>query len=123
MSRILLIEDNEKNARLEAKILQRHGHTVFIAQDGETGFTTAVEVLPEIILLDLGLPDVEGQTLASLFRQQPALAQTPIVAVTAWPEDTAKEMARAYGCDGFISKPIDIMTFNQDVLEFCAKKA
>ena len=118
MSRILLIEDNPSSARLATKILRRTGHTVYLAENGEDGFKMALEVVPDIILVDLGLPDVEGQTLVALFRQQASLAKQPIVAVTAWPPDSAAQMAKAYGCDGVITKPIEISKFADQVFSF-----
>ena len=118
MCRILLIEDNPSNSRLAIKILRRDGYDVYLAEDGEDGFKMALEIVPDIILADLGLPDVEGQTLVALLRQQPSLANKPIVAVTAWPQDSASKMAKAYGCDGVITKPIEIKTFAQEVYRF-----
>lgn len=91
-------------------------------EEGEAGFKTAVEELPDIILVDLGLPDIDGQTLVALLKRVPELSQIPVIAVTAWPEDTAREMAIAYGCDGFISKPINTRTFPDQVAGFMTKK-
>jgi two-component system, cell cycle response regulator DivK len=107
VSRIVLIEDNYQNARLAAKVLQRAGHEVLVAETGEEGLTTAFAENPDLILIDFGLPDIDGQTVVALLRQQAHLNATPIIAFTAWPEATAYEMMRAYGCDGVISKPID----------------
>lgn len=118
MSRILLIEDNPSSARLAVKILRRNGHDVYLAENGEDGFNMALEIVPDIILADLGLPDVDGQTLVALLRQQPSLADKPIVAVTAWPPDSARQIAKAYGCDGVITKPIELSTFAELVYSF-----
>jgi CheY-like chemotaxis protein len=71
----------------------------------------ALDQTPDLILLDLGLPDVEGQTLAAMLKSLPDLERVPLVAVTAWPPDTALPMAQAYGCDGCISKPISPREF------------
>jgi two-component system cell cycle response regulator DivK len=122
MSRILLIEDNLSSARLAMKILRRGGHDVYLAENGEDGFTMALEIVPDIILVDLGLPDVDGQTLVALLRQQPLLVDKPIVAVTAWPPDSATQMAKAYGCDGVITKPIESRTFADKVFSFLDKE-
>jgi two-component system, cell cycle response regulator DivK len=106
MSTILVIEDNASNARLVKKVLERQGHTVIVAPDGEQGLMKTIEAKPDLVLVDMGLPDIDGQTVIGLIRQQPDLNATRLIAFTAWPPDTAKEMAGAYGCDGVISKPI-----------------
>jgi CheY-like chemotaxis protein len=115
MSRIVMIEDNPDSARLAKKLLNHAGHEVVVAGDGETGLTAVLEHFPELILIDLGLPDIDGQTVIAMLRQLPDLQQAKIVAFTAWPEEQAAEMARAYGCDGVITKPIDAHRFPAQV--------
>lgn len=100
------------------RVLEARKHQVIHVSDGESGLKTAVEELPNLILIDLGLPDIDGQTLVALIKRVPELQDVPMVAVTAWPEDTAREMALAYGCDGFISKPINVRTFPDQIAEF-----
>jgi CheY-like chemotaxis protein len=73
--------------------------------------TTVFSQLPDLVLIDLGLPDIDGQTVIALIRQQPSLQHVALIAFTAWPEDTAHNMAKAYGCDGVITKPIDTRAF------------
>jgi CheY-like chemotaxis protein len=118
MTRIVVIEDNQQNARMAEKLLKHAGHEVVLAEDGETGLETVLEILPDLVLIDLGLPDVDGQTVVAMMRQQESLARTPIIAFTAWPEATAAEMAKAYGCDGVINKPIDTRKFATQVESF-----
>ena len=118
MKTILLIEDNVDNARIAMRALKPHGYRLLHASDGESGLLMAVEEKPDLILLDLGLPDVEGQTLAALIRGSPEIGRVPLVAVTAWPPDTAAQMARAYGCDGYISKPISPRQFPAQVAAY-----
>jgi CheY-like chemotaxis protein len=118
MTRIVVIEDNQQNARMAEKLLKHAGHEVVLAEDGETGLETVLEILPDLVLIDLGLPDVDGQTVVAMMRQQESLAHTPIIAFTAWPEATAAEMAKAYGCDGVINKPIDTRKFAAQVESF-----
>jgi CheY-like chemotaxis protein len=118
MAHILIIEDNYESQRLAVRLLVRSGHNVVIAQDGEMGLTTAFGDRPDLILIDMGLPDLDGQTVVALLRQEPGLSCVPLVAFTAWPESTAHEMARAYGCDGVISKPIDTRQFAAQVEHF-----
>jgi two-component system, cell cycle response regulator DivK len=76
-----------------------------------------MEEIPDLILVDLGLPDIDGQTLVALIKRAPELKNIPVVAVTAWPEDTARAMAEAYGCSGFISKPINVRTFPDQIAQ------
>ena len=118
MTQIVVIEDNPQNARMAEKLLKHAGHEVTLAEDGESGLTAVLEIMPDLVLIDLGLPDVDGQTVVAMMRQQPNLDQMPIIAFTAWPEETAAEMARAYGCDGVINKPIDTRQFAGQVEAF-----
>jgi two-component system, cell cycle response regulator DivK len=118
MTRIVVIEDNQQNARMAEKLLKQAGYEITLAEDGESGLIAVMEIMPDLVLIDLGLPDVDGQTIVAMMRQQPELAQTPIIAFTAWPEETATAMARAYGCDGVINKPIDTRLFAKQVESF-----
>jgi CheY-like chemotaxis protein len=118
MALIVIIEDNAQNARLAAKLLRVRGHKVLVAEDGEIGLTTVFENLPDLVLIDLGLPDIDGQTVVALLRQQADLKMTPLIAFTAWPSDTAFSMAKAYGCDGVITKPINTRTFADQVQKY-----
>ncbi len=113
-----MIEDNPQNALLIRRILEARKHEVIHAEDGETGLQHAIEEHPDLILVDLGLPDVDGQTLVAMIKRMPELQNTPMVAVTAWPEDTAREMAEAYGCDGYISKPINARAFPDQIAKY-----
>ena len=107
---ILLVEDLDDNATLVRKVLAAQGYEVFWANTGEKGLEMANDTdnLPGLILLDLGLPDIDGQTQVRYFREIPHLNDVPIIVVTAWPEETAKLMVSAYGCDAYIGKPVDI---------------
>ncbi|MDQ7024397.1 MAG: response regulator [Anaerolineae bacterium] len=115
MSLIVVIEDHVQNARMVEKLLTRAGHKVLVANDGETGLTMIFENQPDIALVDLGLPDIDGQTVVALVRQQPNLHDMPLVVFTAWPIETAYEMIEKYGCNGIISKPIDPALFAKQV--------
>jgi DNA-binding response OmpR family regulator len=106
MTKILLVEDIPDNAELVRKALSNRGYEIIHALDAESGLELALTHIPDLILLDLGLPDYDGQTLAGWLRAESVLDTTPIVAVTAWPEETAKTMVESYGFDGYICKPI-----------------
>lgn len=115
MARIILIEDNPLNARLVERLLMRAGHEVETLEDGENGYAHILQNPPDIVLLDLGLPDIDGQTIAGMIRQHPDLSQLRVIAFTAWPEAMAAEIAEAYGCNGVINKPIDTRRFAAQV--------
>jgi two-component system cell cycle response regulator DivK len=106
MAKILMIEDIPDNAELTRKILLSAGYEVIHALEAEKGLELALAEQPDLILLDLGLPDYDGQTLAGWLLAEPKTANIPIVAFTAWPEETARQMVESYGCAGYINKPI-----------------
>jgi CheY-like chemotaxis protein len=115
MPHILLIEDIADNATLVQRVLSSQGYQVTWAANAEEGLAKAEEGAPEMILLDLGLPDIDGQTLVGYLRDMPGLRTVPIIAVSAWPEESARSMVTAYGCNGYISKPIDVRAFIETI--------
>ncbi len=116
MANILIIEDNEQNLYLETFILEKHGHAVTAARDGEQGIKLAEETRPALILLDIQLPVMDGYAVAAELRRNPALAHTPIVAVTSYAMAGDRERILAAGCNGYIEKPINTDTFLAEVL-------
>ncbi|MCS7010760.1 MAG: response regulator [Anaerolineales bacterium] len=106
MKTILVIEDMSDTVELVQKALTAHGYRVLHAADAETGFRLALEHHPDLILLDLGLPDYDGQTLAAWLKTEPSLKAIPILVFTAWPQETARQMVQSYSCNGYIPKPI-----------------
>jgi two-component system cell cycle response regulator DivK len=118
MANILVVEDIADNAELARRVLTANGHNVLVATDASTGLDMAIAYKPDAIVLDLGLPDADGQTLIGWLRRVPALAKTPIIACSAWPEETARKLVAAYKCDGFIPKPIKVATFATQVSQY-----
>ncbi len=118
MSLIVVIEDQLETARLAEKLLRRSGHDVVVAEDGEIGMAVVLSAKPDLVLVDLGLPDIDGQTIVALLKQEIEQTKVPLIAFTAYPEDTAHTMAKAYGCDGVITKPINTRTFASQVNAF-----
>jgi two-component system, cell cycle response regulator DivK len=108
---ILLIEDNEQNRYLTTFLLQAHGYTVISASDGAQGIELAARLLPRLILLDIQLPIMDGYAVARALRGNPALAHTPIVAVTSYAMTGDREKTIEAGCNGYIEKPINPETF------------
>jgi two-component system cell cycle response regulator DivK len=118
MKTILLIEDILENRLLIERILEASDYLILHAPDGETGIQSAIANKPDLILIDMGLPDIDGQTVVTMLKQLPIIRNTPMVAVTAWPAEKALETAERYGLEGCILKPIDIRTFPQQIAEF-----
>jgi two-component system cell cycle response regulator DivK len=107
MVKILYIEDNEDNIYVVSRRLQRKGYEVLIARDGAEGLVLAKNRAPALILVDLGLPVIDGWEVTRQLRAAPETAAVPIIALSAhaMPED--RERAFAAGCDDFIAKPVD----------------
>ncbi len=122
MTQILIIEDILDNAELMQRMLHSGGYQTLHAPDAETGLQMAQTHHPDLILLDLGLPDYDGQTLAGWLLADPQTAPIPLVACTAWPLETARQMAESYGCAGYISKPItNLKQFLAQIASFLPK--
>lgn len=109
--RILLIEDNEQNRYLATFLLERHGYRVETAADGRAGVAAATSAPPDLILLDIQLPGMDGHAVARTLRGVAALARVPIIAVTSYAMVGDREKVLAAGCDGYIEKPIDPDSF------------
>ncbi|MCL4871000.1 MAG: response regulator [Anaerolineae bacterium] len=122
MTTILQIEDNLANRVLVDRVLAPHGYQIIQADTGEGGIELAIDHKPDLILIDIGLPDYDGHTVLSLLQQIPDLDHTSFVAITAWPADMAREMCERYGYDGCITKPIDVKTFPTLIGEFLQLK-
>lgn len=121
--RILLIEDNENNRYLVTFLLQAHGWEVVHAGDGPQGLALAAQVRPALILLDIQLPGMDGYAVARALKADPALAPTPVLAVTSYAMAHDRAQALAAGCDGYLEKPIDPETFVASVERHLAADA
>ena len=122
MTTILQIEDNLANRVLIERVLAPHGYELIQADTGEGGIQLAIKRRPDLILIDIGLPDFDGHTVLSLLQQISDLAHVPFVAITAWPADKAREICDRYGYDGCITKPIDVKTFPALIHDFLQLK-
>lgn len=114
-AKILVIEDNEQNLYLTTFILEKHGHQVMQAREGREGARLAAQVEPDLILLDIQLPEMDGYQVAHALRSNPALNDVPIVAVTSYAMVGDRERILAAGCTGYIEKPINPDTFVSQV--------
>jgi two-component system cell cycle response regulator DivK len=108
MARILIVEDNPANMRLACLILQNVGHTLLCAVDAEAGLTLARAEKPDLILMDIQLPGMDGLTATALLKKDPATAAIPVIALTAMAQMGDHEKANAAGCEGYIAKPLNI---------------
>ncbi|MCM0080547.1 response regulator [Geomonas sp. Red32] len=113
--KILYIEDNEQNLYLVKFILEKHGYQVLSATDGPQGIDLAVKSAPDLILLDIQLPRMDGYAVARILRSNAALARVPIVAVTSYAMAGDREKALGAGCSGYIEKPINPDTFMKQI--------
>lgn len=104
---ILVIEDQEQNLYLMKYILEAHGYKVVLARDGEQGLTAARAEFPDLILLDIQLPTINGYDVAQRLKSDPDLSSIPIVAVTSYAMPGDRERVMSVGCSGCIEKPID----------------
>lgn len=112
---ILMIEDNEQNRYLAAFLLEARGYNVLSAADGRTGIEMARSINPDLVLLDIQLPTMDGYAVADALRKIEGLKHTPIIAVTSYAMVGDREKALAAGCTGYIEKPIDPETFVTEV--------
>src|SRR5262245_12170785 len=117
MAKILIIEDNEQNLYLETFILQNHGHEIIQARNGEAGIALAVETVPDLILLDIQLPGMDGYTVAEELRRHPTIATIPIIAVTSYAMAGDRERILEAGCTDYMEKPINPDTFHAEIAQ------
>ena len=105
---ILYIEDNPENRLLVKRVLEVEGFTVVEAESGIAGLKQAETLKPDLILMDINLPGIDGYELTQRLKQMPHLARVPVVAMTANVMKGDREKTLAAGCDGYIQKPIDV---------------
>jgi len=112
---ILLIEDNEQNLYLATFLLEQNGYTVVPARSGSEGIDLAGRIQPALIILDIQLPQMDGYAVARELRQNLALKDVSIVAVTSYAMVGDRERALEAGCTGYIEKPINPDTFRSQI--------
>lgn len=114
-TKVLYIEDDLGSQQLIRRVLESHGYEVLIAGEGLQGVTLARENLPHLILMDMHLPGLNGREITTRLRSIPYFAETPIVALTANTSPGSREQALAAGCDGFMTKPINVVSFPKEL--------
>jgi CheY-like chemotaxis protein len=108
MARILLVEDNEMNRDMLSRRLIRRGHDVTIAFDGPAGIAAATSDRPDLILMDISLPGMDGWEATKVLRSQAETASVPIIALTAHAMETDRQRSLEVGCNDFDTKPVDL---------------
>lgn len=111
MCKILIVEDNEMNMRLFADLLKTKNYKVIECSEGKKALAVAKKEKPNLILMDIQMPEVDGLTATKMIRETPSISKTKIIAVTAFAMGGDAERILKGGCDDYISKPISIPTF------------
>jgi two-component system, cell cycle response regulator DivK len=108
---ILIVEDNAKNMKLLRDLLRHHGHTTLEAETGEAGVALALRERPDLVLMDIQLPDIDGATVLARIRADASLDAMPVLAVSASVMPDEQQRVVRSGFDGFIAKPISLKPF------------
>ena len=108
MPKILLVEDNEMNRDMLSRRLEKRGYTLAIAVDGGAGLAAARSELPDLILMDMSLPVIDGWEATRQLKADPATAAIPVIALTAHAMDSDRQKALEAGCDDFDTKPVEL---------------
>ena len=118
MARILVVEDQEDNRQILRDLLASVGYDMMEAHDGEQALTAVAEHRPDLILMDIQLPEISGLEITKILKADDDLKSIPVVAVTAFAMKGDEQKIRAGGCDGYIAKPISVASFLQTVSRF-----
>ena len=122
MPKILLIEDNEQNRDALARRLQRRGYDVIMAVDGQQGIAMAQSEIPDLILMDLNLPDVDGWEATQIIKKTPKTQAIPIMAMTAHAIAGDQERALQAGCDDYHAKPVEFTRLLEQIEALLKKR-
>jgi two-component system cell cycle response regulator DivK len=121
MKRVLYIEDEPNNRMLVRRVLMVEGIDVTEAENAHDGIQKALANPPDLILMDISMPEMDGLTATAEIRSRPQIAHIPIIALTANVMEGDRERSLNAGCNGYISKPIDVDTFAEQVLSYMTK--
>jgi CheY-like chemotaxis protein len=123
---IVMIEDNRLNRKLVRALLREKGVEILEAIDAESGILLIREEKPDLVLMDVQLPGMDGLTATSIIKNDPVLKEIPVIVLTSYAMAGDAEKARSAGCDSYMAKPIEIHSFRhivQDLLHPCKEKA
>ena len=116
-ARVLIVEDNIDNYELVRFLLERDGHEVLWARSGREGVSLARADQPDLILMDLTLPEMDGWTATQTLKSQPETAEIPVIALTAHTLPGDRKRALEVGCDAYLSKPLNITQFSETIAQ------
>ena len=119
--KILVMEDDDDTQGMVRFLLEYRGYEVLLAKDGKHGLEIAHHEKPDLILLDLAMPEMDGWSVAHRLKDDPATKKIPVIAVTAYTMSSDRRMALNAGCDGFIGKPMNVPEFIAEVEKFLGK--
>ena len=122
MPKILLVEDNEMNRDMLSRRLQKKGYTVVTAQDGEKGYSLARSEAPDLILMDISLPAMDGWEVTRLLKANASTRHIPIIALTAHAMVSDREKAIGIGCDDYDTKPVDFVRLSEKIESLLVEK-
>lgn len=108
MPKILLVEDNEMNRDMLSRRLRKHGYEIVLAEDGEKALRMAGTEAPDLVLMDMSLPVVDGWEATRRLKAEPRTRTIPVIALTAHAMTTDEEQSRNSGCDDYDTKPVDL---------------
>ena len=115
---VLVVEDNELNMKLFNDLLEAHGYKVVQTRDGLSALEIARKHMPDLILMDIQLPEVSGIEVTKWLKEDPDLKRIPVIAVTAFAMKGDEQKIREGGCEAYISKPISVVSFLQTIDKF-----
>ena len=119
---ILIVEDNPLNLELISDILEANGFVITVAITGVEALKKVDDVAPDLILMDIQLPGLDGLTVTGMIKKKPGMEKIPIIALTAHAMRGDEEKAREAGCDGYISKPIDTRAITKTIRSFLDRR-
>src|SRR2546427_10948162 len=120
---ILIVDDNEMNVKLLRWVLEKNGYEVHTAGDAKTARASVRAVRPQLVLMDIQLPDIDGLQLTREFKADPELRHIPVVAVTSYAMKGDRQRSLDAGCEGYITKPIDTSQFPLEIQKFLRRPA
>jgi CheY-like chemotaxis protein len=115
MARVLVVEDQKENLDLMVYLLRAFGHETVVARDGAEGVAAVTQDRPDLVVMDLQMPVMDGYQAASVIKADPAVSSIPLIAVTAYAMVGDRERIMAAGFDGYLTKPIDPQTFVREL--------
>jgi len=123
VAKVLIVEDNEMNRDMLSRRLTRKGYEVVMAIDGEEGVAVAVSALPDIILMDMSLPRIDGWEATRRIKATEALREVPVIALTAHAMASDRDRALAAGCDDYDTKPVELPRLLEKIEVLLARRA